>query len=262
MKISTSFLNHSASVIGATREGLSGSKIVKICNAWAVDYDVDPPHSVYPFDAQNKRTALFENLAAFDPEIQYELILDLCDNFGSEEPADVTLLREKLISKYGETERTESPSASPPVPADPSNQNISNGLRVFLCHASGDKPRVRNLHRRLLNDGYQPWLDEIDLLPGQDWQIEIPNAVRESHVVLVCLSQKSVTKEGYVQKEIKFALDVADEKPEGVIFIIPTRFEKCDSPRRLAHLHRVDLFQETGYQKLAAALENRRATVK
>ena len=42
-------------------------------------------------------------------------------------------------------------------------------LRVFLCHASQDKPIVRELYQRLLAKGrINPWLDEEKLLSGQD----------------------------------------------------------------------------------------------
>ena len=40
-------------------------------------------------------------------------------------------------------------------------------LRVFLCHASGDKPAVRKLYQRLCAEGVDAWLDEEKLLPGQ-----------------------------------------------------------------------------------------------
>jgi hypothetical protein len=45
--------------------------------------------------------------------------------------------------------------------------------RIFLCHANEDKPRVRELCQQLKAVGYHPWLDEEDLLPGQDWWTEI-----------------------------------------------------------------------------------------
>jgi TIR domain len=77
-------------------------------------------------------------------------------------------------------------------------------LRVFLCHSSGDKPAVRDLYRRLRDDGFDPWLDDQDLLPGQDWQEEIPKAVHRCHVFAVCLSRASVGKEGFLQREIKY----------------------------------------------------------
>ena len=132
-------------------------------------------------------------------------------------------------------------------------------LRVFLCHASGDKPAVRDLYRRLAADGFSPWLDQEDLLPGQKWQVEIPKAVRNSDVVLVCLSQHSINKEGYVQKEIKFALDVADEKPEGTIFLIPLRLEECDVPERLSAWQWVNFYEDDGYTRLVRALRQRAA---
>ena len=134
-------------------------------------------------------------------------------------------------------------------------------LRVFLCHASSDKPIVRNLYERLAKDGIDAWLDKEKLIPGQNWQIEIPKAVKNSDVVIVCLSSQSVTKEGFVQKEIKFALDSADEKPAGTIFIIPARLENCDVPDRISQFQWVDLFSDDGYEWLLKALQIRAESV-
>jgi TIR domain len=126
-----------------------------------------------------------------------------------------------------------------------------------LCHASGDKTQVRDLYQRLTNDGFCPWLDEENLLPGQDWSQEISRAVRSSVVVLVCLSRSSIAKTGYVQKEIKYALDVADEQPEGSIFLIPVKLEDCEVPERLRRWQWVDLFEERAYERLLKALRTR-----
>jgi formylglycine-generating enzyme required for sulfatase activity len=138
-----------------------------------------------------------------------------------------------------------------------SNITAMRTLRVFLCHASVDKPAVRELYQRLRADGFEPWLDEEDLLPGQDWQREIPKAVRNSDVVIVCLSRGSINKAGYVQKEIKLALDVADEQPEDTIFLIPLKLEECDVPERLNRWQWVNLFSPNGYERLMRALQVR-----
>jgi hypothetical protein len=130
-------------------------------------------------------------------------------------------------------------------------------LRVFLCHAAADKPAVRELYLRLQQDGFQPWLDEKNLLPGQEWEQAIRQAVRESDVVLVCLSPIAATKRGFVQKEIKFALDVSDEQPEGVIFIIPLKLEECAVPERLSRWHWLDYFEVDRFANLARALRAR-----
>jgi hypothetical protein len=137
------------------------------------------------------------------------------------------------------------------------NGDANHPLRVFLCHSSGDKEAVRGLYKRLREEGFEPWLDEENLEVGREWEREIPKAVRDSDVVIVCLSRDSVNKKGYVQREIKFALDVADEQPEGTVFIIPLRLEECDVPDRLNRWQWVDLHHERGYERLVKALRER-----
>lgn len=75
------------------------------------------------------------------------------------------------------------------------------------------------------------------------------------------MSQSSITKSGYVQKEIKYVLDVADEQPEGTIFVIPLKLEECNVPERLRHWHWVNLFEEQGYKRLIRALQARATTL-
>ena len=116
---------------------------------------------------------------------------------------------------------------------------------------------IRQVYDRLRDDGVVPWLDEKNILPGQDWDAEIRKAVRNSHAILVCLSSKSVNKEGYLQREIRFALDVADEKPDGTIFIIPVKLDDCEIPDRLQKLQFVKYTNENGYEMIIRALRER-----
>lgn len=134
-------------------------------------------------------------------------------------------------------------------------------LRVFLCHSSNDKPAVRELYQKLRVEAWlQPWLDEEDIFPGDDWNLEIQKAIRETDAILVCLSKSSVTKEGYVQREIKTALDYSDEKPERTVYIIPVRLEDCKPPERLAKWHYADYFEgqrERALERLLGSLRKR-----
>jgi hypothetical protein len=139
---------------------------------------------------------------------------------------------------------------------------VNRKLHVFLCHASQDKPVVRELYQRFGAEGWiDPWLDEEKLLPGQDWDLEIEKAVEAADAVIVCVSNRSVTKEGYVQKEIRKVLDIALEKPEESIFIIPLRLDECELPRRLRAWHYVDYFpaerRSRAYQRLLKSLQLR-----
>ncbi len=135
-------------------------------------------------------------------------------------------------------------------------------LKVFLCHASQDKPIVRELYQRLAAEGWiDPWLDEEKLLPGMNWDMEIKKAVEAADAVIVCLSNGSVTKEGYIQRELRFVLDIALTKPEETIFIIPLRLEECQPPRRLRGWQYADYFpkehQDRAYVRLSKSLQLR-----
>jgi len=136
---------------------------------------------------------------------------------------------------------------------------MSRPLSVFLCHASQDKPAVRELYKRLSAEKWiDPWLDEENLLPGQDFDFEIDRAIRDADAIIICLSSLSVVKEGYVNKEIRRALDVADEKPEGAIYVIPLRLDDCEpSFTRLKKLHWADYFTPNAHEKLIKSLRLR-----
>ena len=143
------------------------------------------------------------------------------------------------------------PEASP----DP-----TRNLRVFLCHAHADKVAVRELYRRLKEQGVEPWLDDKALLAGQLWQQEIPKAVAQSDVVIVCLSEE-FTRAGYRQREVKLALEAFEEQPPGAIFLIPARLENCETYEPLDKFQRVDLFIKGGKEQLLRALRKRARTL-
>ena len=133
----------------------------------------------------------------------------------------------------------------------------AHGLVVFLCHCSEDKPIVREINRVLKSNGFQPWLDEDDIVPAHLWDKEIKQGLRSSHAVIVCLSNTFVRKEGYVQKELRYAIEIASEKPEGVVFLIPVRLENCKILPSLADLQFIDWFKDDGPEKMLRALRER-----
>ncbi len=50
--------------------------------------------------------------------------------------------------------------------------------QVFLAHAHEDKDQVLEVYQRLKAEGFKPWMDKEDLLPGQFWRDEIPIVLR------------------------------------------------------------------------------------
>ncbi len=129
-----------------------------------------------------------------------------------------------------------------------------NQSRIFLCHASEDREIVKDYYHRLKTKGLNPWLDKIDILPGQNWRVEIPKAMRSSAFCIIFLSEISISKRGYVQKEFKLALDVLDEIPEGQIFLIPARLETCEIPEKFREIQYVDLFEPEGFEQVVKTI--------
>ena len=80
-------------------------------------------------------------------------------------------------------------------------QNVEG--TVFLCHASEDKEAVRGLYHRLRSRGVRPWLDEEDLIPGQDWQQEIADAVRRSKAVVVLQGYSEHTQTAHTKCRLR-----------------------------------------------------------
>ncbi len=90
--------------------------------------------------------------------------------------------------------------------------------------------------------------------------MEIEKAVEAADAILVCLSKGSITKEGYVQRELRSVLDFADYKPEGTLYIIPVRLEECEPPRRLRSWQYADYFEgqrDRAFQRLLVSLKRR-----
>ncbi|MCA2691609.1 SUMF1/EgtB/PvdO family nonheme iron enzyme [Microcystis sp. M034S2] len=135
-------------------------------------------------------------------------------------------------------------------------------IQIFLAHASEDKPAVLALFNRLKQAGYKPWLDKKDLIPGQIWRDEIPKAIKASQIFLACLSGKSANKQGYIQRELRIALDTLGEMLPGTIFFIPMRLEECEIPDlrmsevglNLRDIHRLDYWEEDGFEQLERAI--------
>ena len=127
-------------------------------------------------------------------------------------------------------------------------------VRIFISYAREDRDPVIALYRYLKRHGFTPWMDKEDMPPGAEWRLEIPKIVHRSDVVLVCVSNQSTRKIGYLQKEIRIALEAVQERPIGEVYLIPVRLENCQIPSQLANWQAIDLFAQNGLDRLIQAL--------
>lgn len=85
-------------------------------------------------------------------------------------------------------------------------------IQVFLSYASQDRERVLPVYEYLVTNGYpNTWIDCKKLLGGQNWDLEIKRNLGKSQIIIIFISNSSVNKRGYVQREIKIALKYLEE---------------------------------------------------
>lgn len=129
--------------------------------------------------------------------------------------------------------------------------------RVFISYAREDDAIAERLYDDLTKLGAEPWIDKHDLLAGQGWRGAIRQAVRRSSHFIALISKNSVRKRGYVQREMREAIERLLELPPDEIYLIPTRLDESESPfDQIQDLHWVDLFPsyDDGFEKISRAL--------
>jgi hypothetical protein len=125
--------------------------------------------------------------------------------------------------------------------------------QVFLSYAREDAEMASLVYTDLTKRDIAVWFDEEDLLPGQNWNSEIRKVIKSCSLFVPLLSTKSLSKQGYVQKELKLAFDVLQEFPTGTVFLVPVRLDDCEPlDEALQALHWADLFPD--YEKGLARL--------
>src|SRR5689334_22163217 len=92
---------------------------------------------------------------------------------------------------------------------------------IFISYASPDHERVLPFFEWLEKHGFNVWMDIRRLKPGQNWDFEINRALEKATFVLLFISKLSFDRRGYVQRELKLALDKREEKLIDDIYIIP-----------------------------------------
>ena len=126
---------------------------------------------------------------------------------------------------------------------------------IFLSYVQADEERVETLYHKLIDAACKPWMAKRNILPGEVRETSIGNAIRHADFFLACLSTNSVGQRGGIQREMKRALDIWQEKLDHDIYLIPVRFEICETPDNLRDFQWVNLFEEDGWLRLVEAIK-------
>jgi SIR2-like domain/TIR domain len=116
---------------------------------------------------------------------------------------------------------------------------------VFISYAREDSAEALRLYRDLKKARAEPWIDEEGIRPGENWELALNMAIKNNRYFIPLLSSRSVDKIGYVNKELRSALDILDNYPEKSIFMIPVRLDNCEIPfEKLKKIQKADLFPD------------------
>ena len=172
----------------------------------------------------------FENKAAEKSAVLFYASRKI-EVFDAAVPAFLSELRER----YEKNVKT-----VPPAPAEA--EALAVRPRVFLCHASEDKPLVQKVSDALRRAGCDTWLDqerkpdESGLRGGDAWDAEIQKQMEASDFCLIFVTRNLVNKTvSYVNREIGFAMK-RQTYFRGIPFIIPVLTEQCEIPPDLSDI--------------------------
>jgi hypothetical protein len=131
---------------------------------------------------------------------------------------------------------------------------LVGNMKVFISHAASDGDFARRLAALLSKAGLEVWSAEEKLALGDNWALEIGQALEASDAMVVLVSPKAMQSQ-WVQNEIQFA--IASEKFHGRFFPIllqptpdaPWIFQKLEyikskDPRK-ASAHIIRQLQDT-----------------
>ena len=110
---------------------------------------------------------------------------------------------------------------------------------AFFSYAREDSSLALRIASDLKSAGTNVWLDQLDIRPGQQWDLQVEKALNACDEMLVILSPTSVDSRN-VMDEISFALEESKT-------VIPLLTEDCRIPFRLRRLQYVDF--RLGYDR-------------
>jgi hypothetical protein len=94
------------------------------------------------------------------------------------------------------------------------------------------------------------WFDKQNLIPGDDWEMRIEQAIEKSDFFLLFLSRKTEEKIGFRNREIQLAIKQQSYHPRGHIFLIPILLDDCTPPHDLRGLNWLKATDDKWFDRL------------
>ncbi len=131
---------------------------------------------------------------------------------------------------------------------------------IFLSYSTPDRDEVLAFYEHLDSQGYNVWMDRHKLIGGQNWDLEIKRALQKAAIIVVFLSHNSVDRRGYVQREIKIALEQKEARLIDDIYLIPVLLDDDVAiPEQISQIQGIGANSEDRFSALTNAIEHQLA---
>ena len=131
--------------------------------------------------------------------------------------------------------------------------------KVFISYAREDAETAQKVARELTLRGIEVWLDSRELLPGENWEIRIAKAIRASDFLVSIISEHSSRKVGYVQSELRQALNWQQQHPSEAVYLIPLLIGDTEIPHIIKDLQVARVTEDVSSPVAQIALSIRKA---
>jgi hypothetical protein len=112
---------------------------------------------------------------------------------------------------------------------------------IFLSYSHEDRDRIRPVVALLEAQGWSVWWDRR-IVPGQTWEDQLRDELKNCRAVVVIWTRNSVRSE-WVQLEASAGLEIT-----GLVPIQLDKFNIAPIPSKFKHIHAADLSTWTGGQ--------------
>jgi hypothetical protein len=142
--------------------------------------------------------------------------------------------------------------------------------KIYLSYKRQDLERVEPIYEALRAEGFSPWIDVRDILPGKKWIKEIENAIRSADFFITFVSSYSIDKHigSVTHFSVNSEVDIALERiskvkesypeitPDPRSHMIPARLDAVLPPAKLADFQWIDLFEPAGLPFLMRTIKS------
>lgn len=115
---------------------------------------------------------------------------------------------------------------------------------VFISYKREDRAQAEELRLRLIEYGFNVWLDTKELRGGKVWKAEIFRAIAETACFIALVSdeyrERLRSKKTIIRQEVDAALTRTAAKTDEPICFIPVRLDSNPYPKLLSHIHGYD----------------------